>query len=211
MKAEVTTLDAGKAGTIDLKDEIFGLDPREDLIHRMVRYQLAKRRAGTHKAKTRAEVKVTGKKMYKQKGTGGARHSDKGAPQFRGGGKAFGPLPRSHAHDMPKKVRALALKHALSAKSKASEIIVIEKAEAAEAKTAGLKARFAKLGLKNALIIAGAEVDANFAKAARNIPDIDVLPAAGINVYDILRRKTLVLTKDAVAAIEARFADQAGS
>jgi large subunit ribosomal protein L4 len=212
MKADVTTLDAGKAGTIDLKDEIFGLDPREDLIHRMVRYQLAKRRAGTHKAKTRAEVKVTGKKMYKQKGTGGARHSDKGAPQFRGGGKAFGPLPRSHAHDMPKKVRALALKHALSAKSKASEIIVIEKAEAAEVKTAGLKARFAKLGLKNALIIAGAEVDANFAKAARNIPDIDVLPAAGINVYDILRRKTLVLTKDAVAAIEARFADgRAGS
>ncbi|MFO1170961.1 MAG: 50S ribosomal protein L4 [Hyphomicrobiaceae bacterium] len=212
MKAEVTTLDAGKAGTIDLKDEIFGLDPREDLIHRMVRYQLAKRRAGTHKAKTRAEVKVTGKKMYKQKGTGGARHSDKGAPQFRGGGKAFGPLPRSHAHDMPKKVRSLALRHALSAKSKASEIIVIEKAEAAEAKTAGLRARFEKLGLTNALIIAGAEVDANFARAARNIPEIDVLPAAGLNVYDILRRKTLVLTKDAVAAIEARFAaDKAGS
>ena len=212
MKADVTTLDAGKAGTIDLKDEIFGLDPREDLIHRMVRYQLAKRRAGTHKAKTRAAVKVTGKKMYKQKGTGGARHSDKGAPQFRGGGKAFGPLPRSHAHDMPKKVRALALRHALSAKSKASEIIVIEKVEAAEAKTAGLRARLEKLGLTNALIIAGAEVDMNFAKAARNIPNIDVLPAAGLNVYDIRRRKTLVLSKDAVAAIEARFAaDAAGS
>jgi large subunit ribosomal protein L4 len=212
MRRDVTTLDAGKAGTIELKDEIFGLEPREDLIHRMVRYQLAKRRAGTHKAKTRAEVNVTGKKMYKQKGTGGARHSDKGAPQFRGGGKAFGPLPRSHAHDLPKKVRALALKHALSAKTKASELVVLDKAEAGEAKTARLRSRLAKLGLTSALIIAGKEVDANFARAARNIPNIDVLPAAGINVYDIIRCKTLVLTKDAVEALEARFAgDQATS
>ena len=209
MKADINTLDAGKAGTIDLKDEIFGLDPRQDLIHRMVRYQLAKRRAGTHQAKIRSEVKVTGKKMYKQKGTGGARHSDKGAPQFRGGGKAFGPRPRSHAHDMPKKVRALALRHALSAKSKASEIMVLDRAESGEAKTAGLRSRLAKLGLTSALIIAGKEVDANFAKAARNIPNIDVLPAAGINVYDIIRCKTLVLTKDAIAAIEARFAGEA--
>jgi large subunit ribosomal protein L4 len=212
MRRDVTTLDAGTAGTIELKDEIFGLEPREDLIHRMVRYQLAKRRAGTHKAKTRAEVNVTGKKMYKQKGTGGARHSDKGAPQFRGGGKAFGPLPRSHAHDLPKKVRALALKHALSAKTKASELVVLDKAEAGEAKTAGLRSRLAKLGLTSALIIAGKEVDANFARAARNIPNIDVLPATGINVYDIIRCKTLVLTKDAVEALEARFAgDQATS
>ncbi len=209
MKADINTLDAGKAGTIDLKDEIFGLDPRQDLIHRMVRYQLAKRRAGTHQAKIRSEVKVTGKKMYKQKGTGGARHSDKGAPQFRGGGKAFGPRPRSHAHDMPKKVRALALRHALSAKSKASEIMVLESAASSEAKTAGLRSRLEKLGLTSALIIAGKEVDANFAKAARNIPNIDVLPAAGINVYDIIRCKTLVLTKDAIAAIEARFAGEA--
>ena len=209
MKADVTTLDAGKAGTIDLKDEIFGLEPREDLIHRMVRYQLAKRRAGTHQAKIRSEVKVTGKKMYKQKGTGGARHSDKGAPQFRGGGKAFGPRPRSHAHDLPKKVRALALKHVLSAKIKASELMVLDKAEAAEAKTSGLRSRLDKLGLTSALIIAGTEVDANFARAARNIPNIDVLPAAGINVYDIIRRKTLVLTKDAVQALEARFAGDA--
>ncbi|MEZ5924405.1 MAG: 50S ribosomal protein L4 [Hyphomicrobiaceae bacterium] len=209
MKAEVTTLDAGKAGTVDLKDEIFGLEPREDLIHRMVRYQLAKRRAGTHKAKTRAEVNLTGKKMYKQKGTGGARHADKGAPQFRGGGKAFGPHPRNHAHDMPKRVRALALKHALSAKTKAAELVVLEKAEAAEGKTAGLRSRLEKLGWTSALIIAGNEVDANFARAARNIPNIDVLPAAGINVYDILRRKTLVLTKDAIAALEARFTGDA--
>jgi large subunit ribosomal protein L4 len=206
MKADVTTLDSRKAGTIDLKDEIFGLEPREDLIHRMIRYQLAKRRAGTHKAKTRAEVNVTGKKMYKQKGTGGARHSDKGAPQFRGGGKAFGPVPRSHAHDLPKKVRALALMHALSAKTKASELVVLDKVDATEAKTAKLQSRLAKLGLTSALIIAGKDVDANFARAARNIPNIDVLPAAGINVYDIVRRKTLVLTKDAIEALEARFA-----
>jgi large subunit ribosomal protein L4 len=211
MIADVTTLDAGKAGTIDLKDEIFGLEPRQDLIHRMVRYQLATRGAGTHQAKIRSEVKVTGKKMYKQKGTGGARHSDKGAPQFRGGGKAFGPRPRSHAHDLPKKVRALALKHALSAKTRASELFVLESAVATEAKTAGLKSRLEKLGLTSALIIAGNEVDANFARAARNIPNIDVLPAAGINVYDIIRCKTLVLTKDAIAALEARFTGDAAA
>ena len=205
MKATVTTLDAAKAGDIELLDAIFGLEPRPDLIHRMVRYQTLKRMAGTHHAADRSEVAVTGKKMYKQKGTGGARHGDKSAPQFRGGGKAFGPKPRSHAVDMPKKVRALALRHALSAKAKAGEIIVLDKASSKDGKTAGLKTQFAKLDLKNALIIDGAELEPAFTRAARNIPNIDVLPVQGINVYDILRRKKLVLTKAAVAALEARF------
>jgi large subunit ribosomal protein L4 len=205
MKATVTTLDAGTAGDIDLKDEIFGLEVRQDLIHRMVRYQQLKRRAGTHATKDRSEINVTGKKMYKQKGSGGARHGDKSVPQWRGGGKAFGPKPRDHAIDLPKKVRALALKHALSAKAKAGEIIVLDQAHSADGKTAALKTRFAKMGLKNALFIDGAEIQAEFRRAARNIPHIDVLPIQGINVYDILRREKLVLTKAAVAALEARF------
>ena len=205
MKADVTTLDAQGAGSLELPDAIFGLEPRTDLIHRMVRYQLAKRRAGTHHAQDRSEVNVTGKKMYKQKGTGGARHGDKSAPQFRGGGKAFGPKPRSHAHELPKKVRALALRHALSAKAKADQIVVLEKAEAQAPKTADLKKKLAHLGLENALIIDGKEIEHNFGLAARNIPNIDVLPVQGINVYDILRRKKLVLTKAAVAALEERF------
>ena len=207
MKATVTTLDAAKAGDIELLDAIFGLEPRPDLIHRMVRYQTLKRMAGTHHAADRSEVAVTGKKMYKQKGTGGARHGDKSAPQFRGGGKAFGPKPRSHAVDMPKKVRALALRHALSAKAKAGEIIVLDKASSKDGKTAVLKTQFAKLELKNALIIDGAELEPAFTRAARNIPNIDVLPVQGINVYDILRRKKQVLTKAAVVALEARFKD----
>ncbi len=204
MKAEVTTLEAGSAGQVELADAIFGLEPRQDLIHRMVRYQLLKRMAGTHHAQDRSEVNVTGKKMYKQKGTGSARHGDKSVPQWRGGGKAFGPKPRSHAVDMTKKVRALALRHALSAKAKAGEIVVLDKASA-EGKTKALKAQFEKLGFANALIIDGAELEVNFARAARNIPNIDVLPVQGINVYDILRRKKLVLTKAAVEALEARF------
>lgn len=204
MKASVTTLDASMAGDIELADAIYGLDVRQDLIHRMVRYQTLKRMAGTHASQDRSEVAVTGKKMYKQKGTGGARHGDKSAPQFRGGGKAFGPKPRSHAIDLPKKVRALALRHALSAKAKAGEIIVLDKASSA-GKTGALKTQFAKLSLDNALIIDGAEIEPTFARAARNIPNIDVLPVQGINVYDILRRKKLVLTKAAVAALEARF------
>jgi large subunit ribosomal protein L4 len=204
MKATVTTLDNSQAGDIELADAIFGLEPRPDLIHRMVRYQTLKRMAGTHHAQDRSEVAVTGKKMYKQKGTGGARHGDKSAPQFRGGGKAFGPKPRSHAVDMPKKVRALALRHALSAKAKAGEIIVLDKASS-NGKTGALKTQFAKLELSNALIIDGAELEATFARAARNIPNIDVLPVQGINVYDIIRRKKLVLTKAAIAALEARF------
>ena len=204
MKATVTTLDAKSAGEIDLSDAIFSLEPRPDLLHRMVRYQLLKRMAGTHHAQDRSEVTVTGKKMYKQKGTGGARHGDKSVPQWRGGGKAFGPKPRSHAIDMPKKVRALALRHALSTKAKAGELVVLDRA-ASEGKTKTLRLQFEKLALENALIIDGAEIDAAFARAARNIPNIDVLPVQGINVYDILRRKKLVLTKAAVEALEARF------
>jgi large subunit ribosomal protein L4 len=205
MKATVTTLDAGNAGDIDLKDEIFGLEVRQDLIHRMVRYQQLKRRAGTHATKDRSEINVTGKKMYKQKGSGGARHGDKSVPQWRGGGKAFGPKPRDHAIGLPKKVRALALKHALSAKAKAGEIIVLDQAHSADGKTAAMKVRFAKMGLKSALFIDGAVIQDEFRRAARNIPHIDVLPIQGINVYDILRREKLVLTKAAVAALEARF------
>lgn len=205
MKIDVTSLDGEAAGSIELDDSIFGLEPREDLIARMVRYQLAKRRAGTHKALGRAEIARTGKKMYKQKGTGSARHGSARVPQFRGGGRAFGPVVRSHAHDLPKKVRALALKHALSAKAQDGEILVWADAKVAEAKTKGLKASFAKLGLTSALIVDGAEPEPNFELAARNIPQIDVLPIQGINVYDILRREKLVLTKAAIDALEARF------
>lgn len=205
MRAEVTTLDATTAGSLELNDEIFNLEPRPDLLHRMVRWQQLKRMAGTHHAQDRSEVTVTGKKSVKQKGSGGARHGDRSAPQFRGGGKAFGPKPRSHAVDLPKKVRALALRHALSTKAKAGELIVLEKAEAPEGKTKALKARFDKLGLVNALFIDGSSLDVGFARAARNIPNIDVLPIEGINVYDILRRKKLVLTKAAVTALEERF------
>jgi len=207
MKTQVTSLDSKATGDIELADEIFGLEVRNDLIHRMVRYQTLKRMAGTHHAQDRSEVAVTGKKMYKQKGTGGARHGDKSAPQFRGGGKAFGPKPRSHAIDMPKKVRALALRHALSSKAKAGEIVILDKASSAEGKTGALKAQFAKLEWSNVLIIDGAELEASFVRAVRNLPNIDVLPVQGINVYDILRRKTLVLTKAAIAALEERFKD----
>jgi large subunit ribosomal protein L4 len=205
MRAQVKTLDAGSAGEIELSDAIFGLEPRKDLIHRMVRWQLLKRMAGTHHVQDRSEVTTTGKKMYRQKGTGGARHGDKAVPQFRGGGKAFGPKPRSHAIDLPKKVRALALRHALSAKAKAGEVLVLDKAQSADGKTKGLKQAFDKLELSNALIIDGTEIEAGFARAARNIPNIDVLPVQGINVYDILRRKRLVLTRAALEALEARF------
>lgn len=205
MKIDITSLDGEASGSIELDDAIFGLEPREDLIARMVRYQLAKRRAGTHKTLGRAEVWRTGKKLYKQKGTGSARHGSARVPQFRGGGRAFGPVVRSHAHDLPKKVRALALKHALSAKAQDGGIIVWADACVADPKTKGLKASFAKLGLTNALIIDGAEPEANFQLAARNIPQIDVLPVQGINVYDILRRDKLVLTKAAIDALEARF------
>ena len=205
MKLDITSPDGESAGSIELSDEIFGLEPRVDLIARMVRWQLAKRRAGTHAVKNRAEIARTGKKMYKQKGTGGARHGSARVPQFRGGGRAFGPVVRSHAHDLPKKVRALALRHALSAKAKDGAIVVWTNADLAEAKTKSLKVRFEKLGLASALVIDGAELSPNLRTAARNLPAVDVLPIQGINVYDILRREKLVLTKAAIEALEARF------
>ena len=205
MKLNVTTLEGKDAGSIELNEAIFGLDPRTDLIQRCVNWQLAKRQSGNHKAKGRAEIARTGKKMYKQKGTGGARHGSARVPQFRGGGRAFGPVVRSHASDLPKKVRALALKHALSAKAKGGSLIVIENASLEAAKTKALIGHFSGLGLTNALIIDGAELHVGFAQAARNIPNIDVLPIQGINVYDILRRQKLVLTKAALDALEARF------
>lgn len=205
MKIDITTLEGGNAGSVELDETIFGLEPRADLIQRCVRWQLAKRRAGTHKVKTRGEIARTGKKMFRQKGTGNARHGNARVVQFRGGGRAFGPHPRDHAHDLPKKVRALALKHALSAKAKSDALIVVDDITAPEPKTKALRERFGKLGLANALFIGGAEVEANFKLAARSIPNIDVLPIQGINVYDILRREKLVLTKAAVDALEARF------
>lgn len=205
MKIDLKTLEGASAGSVELSDDIFGLEPRADIIHRMVLWQLAKRQAGTHKTKTRAEIARTGKKIYRQKGTGGARHGSARAPIFRGGGRAMGPVVRSHAHDLPKKVRALALKHALSAKVKAGGLIVVDDVKLAEPKTKVLAERFGKLGVANALIIGGAQVEENFARAARNIPNVDVLPVQGINVYDILRRDTLVLSKAAVEALEARF------
>src|SRR5205085_4599676 len=202
MELKVTTLEGKAAGSVQLSDEIFGLEPRKDIIQRCVQWQLAKRQAGTHKAQGRADVWRTGKKMYAQKGTGGARHGSARVPQFRGGGRAFGPVVRSHAIDLPKKVRALALKHALSSKAKDGGIVVLEKATLKDTKTKGLAKQFGKLGLENALIIDGANIEANFRTAARNIPNIDVLPVQGINVYDILRRKTLVRTKAEPDALE---------
>lgn len=206
MELQVTTLDGKSAGTVALNDDVFGLEVRPDILHRMVRYQQLKAMAGTHDVKNRSEGARTGKKFLKQKGSGGARHGDRKAPQFRGGGRAFGPTPRSHAIDLPKKVRALALKHALSSKAKAGSLIVIDSVAQKEAKTAALRTTFGKLEWANALIIDGANVDQNFALAARNIPNIDVLPVQGINVVSILKRDKLVLTKAALEALEARFA-----
>jgi large subunit ribosomal protein L4 len=206
MDIQVISLDGKDAGSVTLKDDIFGLEPRADILHRMVRYQQLKAMAGTHDVKHRSEVARTGKKFVKQKGSGGARHGDRKAPQFRGGGRAFGPTPRSHAIELPKKVRVLALKHALSAKAKAGELAIVDTVATNEAKTAALRTSFGKLEWLNALIIDGATLDVNFALAARNIPNIDVLPVQGINVADILRRRKLVLTKAALDALEARFA-----
>jgi large subunit ribosomal protein L4 len=205
MELKVTTLDGNEAGSVTLSEAIFGLEPRTDLIHRCINWQLAKRQAGTHAVKNRADIWRTGKKIYRQKGTGGARHGSARVNLFRGGGRSFGPVVRSHAIDLPKKVRALALRHALSAKAKDGAIIVVDKASVTEPKTKALLTRFAKLGLANALIIDGAEIEENFRIAARNIPNIDVLPIQGINVYDILRRQKLVLTKAGLDALEARF------
>ena len=205
MELKIMTLDGGEAGTVALPEEIFGLEPRADILHRCVRWQLAKRQRGTHDVKNRSEINRTGKKIYRQKGTGSARHGPAGVNLFRGGGRSFGPTPRSHAIDLPKKVRALALKHALSAKARDGAIIVLDQASLNAGKTKALRTNFTKLGLSNALIIDGVELDAKFALAARNIRNIDVLPVQGINVYDILRRHVLVLTRTALQALEARL------
>jgi len=205
MELKVTTLDGKESGSVTVSDAIFGLEPRTDLIQRCVVWQLAKRQRGTHEVKNRAEINRTGKKMYRQKGTGSARHGSARVNLFRGGGRSFGPHTRSHAIGLPKKVRALALRHALSAKAKDGGIIVVDKAAIEGGKTKALKASFAKLGLDNVLIVDGAQVDAGLALAARNLHNVDVLPIQGINVYDILRRTKLVLTKAAIDALEARF------
>ena len=209
MKLDVVTLDAGKAGSIDLSDAVFGIEEvRADILQRAVKWQLSRRQAGTHKTKERSEIKRTKKKMYRQKGTGGARHGARSAPIFVGGGVAHGPRVRSHATDLPKKVRALALKHALSSKAGAQQLVILDEARLDAPKTKDLTAKLEKLGLKNALVIDGDTLDENFARAARNIPLVDVLPAQGLNVYDVLRRDTLVLTKAAVEQINARFTAQ---
>ncbi len=204
MKTDVLSLQNKKAGDIELDDAIFGLEPRADILHRCVVYQLAKRQQGTHKTKERNEVSGTTKKFGRQKGGGGARHGNRKAPLFRGGGKAHGPRPRSHAIDLPKKVRRLALKHALSAKRADGSLVVIDEAKLPEAKTKSLIEALAKLNIANALIV-DTSVDENFGLATRNLPNIDMLPVIGANVYDILRRDTLVLTKAAVEGLEARL------
>ena len=206
MKIDVITLSGAKGGSVDLPDAIFGIDEiRGDILQRCVTWQLAKRRAGTHKIQVRNEVSRTGKKMYRQKGTGGARHGSRRAAQFVGGAKAHGPVVRSHEFGLNKKIRALALRHALSSKAKAGTLIILDNVSTESPKTAALRDSLGKIGITNALVIAGPEVDANFKLAARNIPNLDVLPNAGLNVYDVLRRQTLVLTRDAVDAISARF------
>jgi large subunit ribosomal protein L4 len=205
MEIQILSIEGKKSGSVTLSDAIFGLEPRADLLHRCVNWQLAKRQRGTHKTKGRSEIWRTGKKMYAQKGTGQARHSSARVNLFRGGGRSFGPVVRSHATDLPKQLRALALKHALSSKAKSSNLIVIDEAKLGEPKTKALVKNFEKLGLTTALIIDGAEVEKNFGLAARNLPGVDVLPVAGINVYDIMRRDKLVLTKAAVEALEARL------
>ncbi len=205
MKLDVIKLDAKKAGSVDLDDAIFGLEPRADILHRVVRWQRNNAQAGTHKVKTRSETSYSTKKIYRQKGTGGARHGSRNAPIFRGGGIYKGPTPRSHGHELTKKFRKLGLKHALSAKATAGELVVIDTVDLKDAKTGALAKQIKELGWKRALIIDGAEVNENFAQAARNIEGLDVLPSMGANVYDILKRDTLVLTKAGVEALEARL------
>ena len=204
MKLDVIKLDGKAAGSIDLGDDIFGLEPRVDILHRVVRWQRNNAQAGTHKVKTRRETSYSTKKIYRQKGTGGARHGDRNAPIFRGGGIYKGPTPRSHGHDLPKKVRQMGLKHALSSKVKDGSLVIIDEAQS-DGKTAALAKMVKNLGWKRALIIDGAAVDIGFAKAASKIEGLDILPTMGANVYDILKRDTLVLTKAGVEALEARL------
>ena len=205
MKSDIVTLDGKKAGDIELKESIFGLEARPDILQRVVKWQLAKRRAGTHAVKFRSDIVGSSAKIYRQKGTGRARHGTKKVNIFVGGGRAFGPLPRDHGFKLPKKVRVLGLKVALSAKQAAKKLIVIDSLDLKDAKTAGLKKKLEKLGLANALFVGGAVVDEGFQKALSNLPNLDVLPSQGINVYDILRRDTLVLSKEAVASLEERL------
>ena len=204
MKLKVIKIDGASAGSVELVDEIFGLDPRVDILHRVVRWQRNKAQAGTHKVKTRSETSYSRKKIYRQKGTGGARHGDRNAPIFRKGGVYKGPTPRSHAHDLPKKIRTLGLKHALSAKAKEGALVVLDKATAS-GKTSELAKQVKELGWKRALVIDGVEVNGEFAQAARNIEGLDILPTIGANVYDILKRDTLVLTKAGLEALEDRL------
>ncbi|GFE66451.1 50S ribosomal protein L4 [Litoreibacter roseus] len=205
MKADAIKLDGKKAGSVELDDAIFGLEPRADILHRVVRWQRNNAQQGTHKVKTRSEVSYSTKKIYRQKGTGGARHGARSAPIFRGGGVYKGPVPRSHGHDLPKKVRKLGLMHALSAKATAGELVIIDSIEMKDVKTSALAKQVKELGWKRALVIDGATVDEGFAKAARNIEGLDILPSMGANVYDILKRDTLVITKAGVEALEARL------
>jgi len=205
MKLDVQTLAGKKSGSVDLDKAVFGQEPRKDILHRMVRYQLAKRQAGTHQVQERGDVSKTTKRIGRQKGGGTARHGNGSVSQFRGGAKAHGPRSRSHAHDLPKKVRAMALRHALSAKVASKELIIIDEATIKAPKTANLRKQLEKLGVTNGLVVGGNAIDANFAKAASNIPNLDVLPSQGANVYDILKRHTLVLTKQAVQDLEARL------
>jgi large subunit ribosomal protein L4 len=205
MKADAIKLDGKKAGSVELSDAIFGLEPRADILHRVVRWQRNNAQAGTHKVKTRSEVSYSTKKIYRQKGTGGARHGARSAPIFRGGGVYKGPTPRSHGHDLPKKVRRLGLMHALSAKAVAGELVIIDSIDIKDVKTKALAAQIKELGWKRALIIDGAEVNTEFAQAARNIAGLDILPTMGANVFDILKRDTLVITKAGLEALEARL------
>ncbi|OPB35284.1 50S ribosomal protein L4 [Bartonella taylorii] len=205
MDLVIKTLDGNETGKLKVSEAIFGLVPREDILQRVILWQLARRQQGTHQSQGRSDVSRTGAKMFKQKGTGRARHSSARAPQFRGGGKAHGPVTRSHAHDLPKKIRALGLRLALSAKLKAKDLIVVDALSVKDAKTKMLVSHFSKLGIDNALLIGGKEIDINFSRAASNIPNVDILPIQGINVYDILRRSKLVLSKEAVEFLEERF------
>ena len=205
MKLDVIKLDGGKAGSIDLDEALFGLEPRADILHRVVRWQRAKAQAGTHSVLGKSDVSYSTKKIYRQKGTGGARHGSRKAPIFRHGGVYKGPTPRSHAFDLPKKVRALGLRHALSAKATAGELVIIEDLNLADAKTAAVAKAVRENGWKRVLVIDGAEVNENFARAARNIEGVDILPSMGANVYDILKRDTLVITRAGVEALEARL------
>ena len=205
MKTKILNLDNKAAGDVELNDAIFGLEPRADLIQRVVVWQLAKRRAGTHKVLTRAEIDRTKKKSVKQKGSGGARHGARSAPLFVGGAKAMGPVNHSHEFDLPKKVKALGLRHALSSKAKDGSIVILDEAKSKEIKTGTLAKQFDTLGVRKVLVI-DAEFDNNFQLSARNLADVSLLPMAGINVYDIMKSGTLVLTTAAVKAIEARLA-----